>query len=80
MRALAKRWLDEAHGDEDLGKPDVRKLLAGYIGEDAAKKMGPELEMAMKLLLKLMAPGAGGKGKSDSGDLLDLLLKGAAPP
>jgi hypothetical protein len=77
VRTLAKRWLDEMHGDEDLGKPDIRKLMATWVGEDAAKNMGPELEMAMKLVLKLMAPG--GKGSSDSGDLLDMLLKGASP-
>jgi aminopeptidase N len=71
VRELAKRWLDEKHGDEDLGKPDIRQLLAGWIGEDAVKNMGPELDMAMKLMLKLMGPDAGG---SDSPlQLLDLL-------
>ena len=69
MRTLGRRWLDEKHGDEDLGKPDFRKLIAGWIGEDAAKNLGPELDMAMKLMLKLMAPGSGEKGPN----LLDLL-------
>jgi hypothetical protein len=75
VRALATRWLDEAHGDEDLGKPDMRRLLAGWIGEDAAKNMGPELDTAMKLMLKLLGPGGGGDG--DASDLLKGLLKGA---
>ena len=75
VRALAARWLDEAHGDEDLGQPDMRRLLAGWIGEDAAKNMGPELDMAMKLMLKLLGPGGGSDG--DPADLLKELLKGA---
>lgn len=69
VRTLGRRWLDEEHGDEDLGKPDMRKLLAGWIGEDAAKNMGPELDMAMKLMLKLMGPDGGNKPQN----LLDLL-------
>lgn len=77
VRALAKRWLEEAHGDEDLGKADMRKLLAGWIGEEAAKQMGPEVDVAMKLLLKLLGPGS---GKLDAGDVLkELLAPGATP-
>ncbi|MCC6897406.1 MAG: hypothetical protein IT377_00450 [Polyangiaceae bacterium] len=74
VRELSKRWLDEAHGDDDLGKPDMRALLAGFLGEEAAKQMGPQAEVAMKLLLKLLAPGS---GKVDAGDVLKDLL---APP
>jgi hypothetical protein len=32
VRKLAQRWLHEAHGDEDLGKPDAAKLLRGMPG------------------------------------------------
>lgn len=32
IRALARRWLYEAHGDEDLGKPDMSRLLGGMGG------------------------------------------------
>lgn len=71
VRQLCKRWLDEAHGDEDLGAANIRTLLAGWIGEEAAKQMGPEVDVAMKLLLKLLGPGS---GDSDSGDLLKGLL------
>jgi len=71
VRALAKRWLDEKHGDEDLGKPDLRQMLAGWIGEDAAKNMGPELDMAMKLMMKLLGPDSG--GTDNPLQLLDLL-------
>jgi hypothetical protein len=75
VRALARRWLDEAHGDEDLGAPDLRKILAGYLGEDAAKNLGPELEIATKLLLRLLGPGGAEGG---AGGLLDLFGGGAA--
>jgi hypothetical protein len=71
VRALAKRWLDEKHGDEDLGKPDLRQMLAGWIGEDAVKNMGPELDMAMKLMMKLLGPDSG--GADNPLQLLDLL-------
>ncbi len=67
VRELAKRWLDEAHGDEDLGRADLRKLLAGFIGEEAAKAMGPELDVAMKLLFRLLAP------SSDKAEPMDLM-------
>jgi hypothetical protein len=69
VRALGRRWLDEAHGDADLGAPDLRKILAGYIGDDAAKNLGPELEIATKLLLRLL----GSAGEGGAGGLLDLL-------
>jgi hypothetical protein len=75
VRELAKRWLDETHGDEDLGKPDLRRLLAGWLGEDAAKNLGPELDLAMKLLLQLVGSGAGDPG--DAGGLLKELLEPA---
>lgn len=71
VKALAKRWLEEAHGDQDLGEANARTLLAGWIGEEAAKQLGPEVDVAMKLLLKLLGPGG---GKADAGDLLKGLL------
>lgn len=69
VRALARRWLDEAHGDEDLGKLDMRQMIGEMVGPEAAAQMGPELDMAMKLMLQLF----GGK-KGDPGDLLQQLL------
>ncbi len=32
VRALAAHWLDEAHGDEDLGKLDLGSMLGGVLG------------------------------------------------
>lgn len=75
VRKLAKRWLDEAHGDEDLGKLDMRQMIGEMIGPEAAAQMGPELDMAMKLMLQLF----GGK-KGNPGDLLQQLLAPAGKP
>src|SRR6185503_15991850 len=33
LRALKKRWFDEAHGDEDLGKPDIGKMVEAMTGQ-----------------------------------------------
>ncbi len=74
VRALARRYLDEAHGDEDLGKLDMRQMMADMLGPEAAKQMGPELDMAMKLMLKMMQ----GK-KGDSSSLLQQLLGPSSP-
>lgn len=70
VQALARRWLDETHGDADLGGPDIRQILAGWIGPDAARQLGPELDVAARLLLRLLAPGGSGGG---GGSLLELL-------
>jgi hypothetical protein len=32
VRALARRWLEDAHGDDDLGKPNMGSLLGGMSG------------------------------------------------
>ena len=29
VRAIERRWLDEAHGDDDLGQPDLGRILGG---------------------------------------------------
>jgi hypothetical protein len=45
VRALAAHWLDEAHGDEDLGKLDVGSLLGGILGGAGGSDMQGILEM-----------------------------------
>ncbi|MEZ4226136.1 MAG: M1 family aminopeptidase [Polyangiaceae bacterium] len=72
--ALTRRWLDEHHGDADLGGPDLKLLLGAWLGPEMSKEISPEMEMALKLMLKLMT-GKGGGG--DLGGLLDGLLGGA---
>ena len=42
VRALAQRWLDERHGDEDLGRGDPRTLAATMMGVDPSA-LPPEL-------------------------------------
>ena len=32
VRALARRWLDETHGDEDLGQANLSSMLGGALG------------------------------------------------
>ena len=34
LRVLRHRWWEEARGDEDLGKPDLTRLLSGMSGAD----------------------------------------------
>ncbi|MCA9594203.1 MAG: hypothetical protein KC776_12855 [Myxococcales bacterium] len=77
VAALARRWLDESHGDEDLGGPDVKKLLAGILGPEAAERMGPEMEAAMKLMLRFLSPQ---KGDDSGAGILDQLLSPKGAP
>jgi hypothetical protein len=44
VAALAKHWLLETHGDEDLGQADLGKLLGAMLGPDAMKELGPMLQ------------------------------------
>jgi hypothetical protein len=34
VRAIARRWLDEAHGDEDLGQGDLGSMLGNVFGQN----------------------------------------------
>lgn len=71
VRALERRWLDEAHGDDDLGEPDAGRLLGGAGGDAPAVR---------DLLRGLLGGGSEG-GPSDPAvrDLLRGLLEGDAP-
>ena len=48
-RALAQRWLHEAHGDEDLGEADLSAMLGGMLGGDGAQ-VPAELRDALRML------------------------------
>jgi len=61
IAALSARWLREAHGDEDLGQPDLAKIMAAVLGPDGMKEMGPMLQML------------GGKGGAGGIDLKEML-------
>jgi hypothetical protein len=56
VRALASHWLDETHGDEDLGKLDMGSMLGGLLGGAGGGDMQGVLEM-------LGAGGDAGAGK-----------------
>ena len=64
VRALAKRWLEETHGDDDLGKANLLEMLGPSLGIDP-KSIDPEL---MKLAEDLL-------DSPELGQLLDGLLE-----
>ncbi len=82
LRALERRWLDEAHGDEDLGKLDLGATLGPLLGGAGG---GADLDELFKALqgggTGAPAPGAGGPtpktGDPDVDKLLEQLGGGA---
>lgn len=50
LEKLRKRWWDEAHGDEDLGKPDLAGMLGGAGLGEMNKDTMKMLEEAMRAL------------------------------
>ncbi|MBI5515374.1 MAG: M1 family metallopeptidase [Deltaproteobacteria bacterium] len=64
-RALARRWLQEAHGDEDLGQLDLGALLGGQVpGLGPGSGVDPQqlqdmMQLLGPLLQGLQNPGAG---------------------
>lgn len=56
VRPLERRWLDEAHGDEDLGEADPAAMMGQWLGG------GTELGPAMELMRGLMGSGGGLEG------------------
>ena len=69
VAALAKHWLEETHGDEDLGQADLAKMMGAMLGPDAMKQLGPLLQGG---------PGSKGMGSVDLGSILKQL--GVTPP
>jgi hypothetical protein len=86
MRPLEHHWLDEAHGDEDLGKLDLSGMLGGMLGgaggAGGAMPGQAEIDEIMKLLggagggpiPGMPAPGGSAVPKAGDPDL-DKLLK-----
>ena len=75
VRALARRWLHEAHGDEDLGKADMTGLLGNLLGGLPGGGSGAPIDAAT--LNKLLHSLGGGQG--DNGKGLDDLLRSLSP-
>ncbi|MFO0619493.1 MAG: M1 family aminopeptidase, partial [Polyangiaceae bacterium] len=66
IRALEKRWLEGAHGDEDLGKADLLEMLGPSMGIDMSS-----IDPATKAMMQQLMQGLMGDGKSPG--LLQLL-------
>jgi hypothetical protein len=84
VRPLERHWLDEMHGDEDLGKLDIGSMLGGLMGGagglgglGGAGGLG-DMDQVMKMLQGAggTLPGGGGApgaGDPDVGELLKML-------
>lgn len=55
VRGLERHWLDEAHGDEDLGQPDMARMMGQWMGNGS--DMGPLMDA-----LRGITGGQGGQG------------------
>lgn len=64
VRRLERRWLEETHGDDDLGPPDVGRMLGGQANDPA-----------MRAVLDMLGGqgGQGGQGAPDLGELMRAL-------
>jgi len=69
VRLLARRWLDEAHGDADLGPVDMQSVLGVVLGPDAAK-MAPQIEQLFRVLGP-STPGSPSKRSQDPKQVLE---------
>ncbi len=66
-RTLARRWLNEAHGDEDLGQMDLGALVGNLLGGPGGQA-SPEMQDALRMLGPLLQGiGRQGDGGAPSG-------------
>ncbi|MEO0324188.1 MAG: M1 family aminopeptidase, partial [Myxococcota bacterium] len=71
---LARRWLDEAHGDADLGRPSPARLLQGFLGPGV--DLPPELDGLLQGLGGMLGSDtAGSPGGTGSGADLQQALR-----
>lgn len=68
IQALARHWLDETHGDEDLGRIDIASVVTSVLGPGAAR-MGPQIQQVLQLL------GVGGERGQAAPDLGPLMQR-----
>jgi hypothetical protein len=62
VAGIAKRWLDDKHGDQDLGPVDMKAMLTTMLGADASS-LAPQVEGLLELLGPAGPPsGQGGQG------------------
>ena len=66
VRAIARRWLDETHGDEDLGGGDMTEVMAGMIPPEMRDQMrDPAVQALMRQMMQGMAGGDAAGGSED---------------
>lgn len=58
VRAIERRWLDEAHGDEDLGAPDLTSMMGDWMPDGSLDNLGGLMEQMLRGLTS--GGGAGG--------------------
>jgi hypothetical protein len=84
VRPIERRWLDEAHGDEDLGSLDLSSLLGGLGGLAGAGGLGgtgglggADVEQVMRMLQGAggLPGGAAGPGPGPGDPDVNALLK-----
>ncbi len=88
-RALARRWLEETHGDEDMGQADMGSLLGSMMGGNGS--LSPEMQQAIQMLGPMLQNlqrghgqgqaqprngGAAPMGEGDAERLLQQMLQG----
>lgn len=77
VRALAKRWLEEPHGDEDIGPGSLLDVLGPALGLDPGA-IDPKMVKLLDLLVRRLANGdAGDPTLEELAPLLELLLDGS---
>ncbi len=78
VRAIAARWLDESHGDDDLGRLDLGQMLASMLGLPGGS-LPPEMQQAMQFMQQALNGGGGGAGGGLQGLLSMLGGNGGIP-
>ncbi len=83
VRPLERRWLDETHGDEDLGTLDMNSMLGGLLGGAAGAAGGlpganamPDMQQVLQMFqaagANLPGGGAGAGGAAPAPQTVDL--------
>lgn len=57
VRAIERRWLDESHGDEDLGPPDLAAMMGDWMPDGSLDNLGGVMQQMLQGLT-----GGGGAG------------------
>lgn len=70
VRAIARRWLDETHGDDDLGGGDAPDVLGAMVPPGMRDQLrDPAVQAMMRQLMQGMAGGGEGGGEDGDGSM-----------